>query len=363
MARRGARDALDLGRVRKQRRADGQALLGAGHVARRARTRRRAPPAPAPPSCRSPPRPVAPKWSKVGGRYCLWAVCPSCRRWRSWRGGSMRRCRARRSSRRWRRASTRSRRSTRRCTRSTARTIAGVRRRGKLLMLDVETVGGEPLTFCVHLMSAGRLQLFDKRASLRDRTSRLLLRLPGDRELRAARVRHEAGGVGRSCCAPRTRWRPTRRSAKPRPGGVAGPAGGPPPLRVDGRARCTRCCATSASSPASAARGSTRSCTRPSCRRSSAATTCPRREARRCAPRSSASSGGAIEHYEASSSCRSPTSSRCRCRSTRHQGEPCPRCGTELEAVYYEDYVMTYCPNCQTEGRVLKDRRLSRLLK
>jgi formamidopyrimidine-DNA glycosylase len=45
------------------------------------------------------------------------------------------------------------------------------------------------------------------------------------------------------------------------------------------------------------------------------------------------------------------------------QGEPCPRCGTVLEAVFYEDYVMTYCPHCQTEDRVLKDRRLSRLLK
>ena len=37
--------------------------------------------------------------------------------------------------------------------------------------------------------------------------------------------------------------------------------------------------------------------------------------------------------------------------------------GTRLEAVNYEDYVMSYCPSCQTEGRVLKDRRLSRLLK
>ncbi|MFO1533313.1 MAG: hypothetical protein ABR562_06405 [Thermoplasmatota archaeon] len=36
---------------------------------------------------------------------------------------------------------------------------------------------------------------------------------------------------------------------------------------------------------------------------------------------------------------------------------------TVLEAVFYEDYVMTYCPHCQTEDRVLKDRRLSRLLK
>jgi formamidopyrimidine-DNA glycosylase len=47
----------------------------------------------------------------------------------------------------------------------------------------------------------------------------------------------------------------------------------------------------------------------------------------------------------------------------RKQGEPCPRCGTTLEAVHFKDYVMTYCPKEQTGGRVLKDRRLSRLLK
>jgi formamidopyrimidine-DNA glycosylase len=47
----------------------------------------------------------------------------------------------------------------------------------------------------------------------------------------------------------------------------------------------------------------------------------------------------------------------------RRHGEPCPRCGTTIEAVHYEDYVMCYCPAEQTGGRVLKDRRLSRLLK
>jgi formamidopyrimidine-DNA glycosylase len=47
----------------------------------------------------------------------------------------------------------------------------------------------------------------------------------------------------------------------------------------------------------------------------------------------------------------------------RHPGEPCPRCQTTLESVSFEDYVMSYCPFCQTDGRVLKDRRLSRLLK
>ena len=35
----------------------------------------------------------------------------------------------------------------------------------------------------------------------------------------------------------------------------------------------------------------------------------------------------------------------------RHQGEPCPRCGTTIEAVHYEDYVMCYCPQDQTGGR------------
>ena len=34
-----------------------------------------------------------------------------------------------------------------------------------------------------------------------------------------------------------------------------------------------------------------------------------------------------------------------------------------IEAVHYEDYVMCYCPQEQTGGKVLKDRRLSRLLK
>ena len=59
-----------------------------------------------------------------------------------------------------------------------------MRRRGKLLLLDLDTAAGEPLTFLTHLMSAGRLQLFDKRGSMKDRTSRVLLRLPESRELR-----------------------------------------------------------------------------------------------------------------------------------------------------------------------------------
>ena len=44
-------------------------------------------------------------------------------------------------------------------------------------------------------------------------------------------------------------------------------------------------------------------------------------------------------------------------------GQPCPVCGDTLQRVSYESYEVTYCPACQTGGKVLADRRLSRLLK
>ena len=45
-------------------------------------------------------------------------------------------------------------------------------------------------------------------------------------------------------------------------------------------------------------------------------------------------------------------------------GEPCPTpCGDTLRRVSFESYEMAYCPTCQTGGKVLADRRLSRLLK
>ena len=44
-------------------------------------------------------------------------------------------------------------------------------------------------------------------------------------------------------------------------------------------------------------------------------------------------------------------------------GEPCPRCGTPLARVDFEEHTIYYCPHCQTGGRTLKDRRMSRLLK
>jgi formamidopyrimidine-DNA glycosylase len=44
-------------------------------------------------------------------------------------------------------------------------------------------------------------------------------------------------------------------------------------------------------------------------------------------------------------------------------GTPCPACGTELRRVSYEAYEVTYCPACQTGGKILADRRMSRLVR
>ena len=92
-------------------------------------------------------------------------------------------------------------------------------------------------------MSAGRLQLYDKRAALRDRTSRLLLRLEGDRELRL----REFGTKQRAWVKLAGDRRPSRTK---RSLGSLGPRGLARPAAVRAscwprRARCTRSCATS----------------------------------------------------------------------------------------------------------------------
>src|SRR5712691_4525 len=47
----------------------------------------------------------------------------------------------------------------------------------------------------------------------------------------------------------------------------------------------------------------------------------------------------------------------------RKLGEPCHVCGTPIAQVDFEEHTIFYCPSCQTGGRVLKDRRMSRLLR
>jgi formamidopyrimidine-DNA glycosylase len=73
--------------------------------------------------------------------------------------------------------------------------------------------------------------------------------------------------------------------------------------------------------------------------------------------------GGAIEHYEETIGPGLPDRVPMPLRVHKREGEPCPRCGTTIEAVYFAEHQTNYCPAEQTGGRVLKDRRLSRLLK
>ena len=234
------------------------------------------------------------------------------------------------------------------------RAFTGVRRRGKLLLLEL----GE-LVLLTHLMSAGRLQLHPKRASLRDRTSRLLLRLPGDRELRVREFGTKQAAWVKVLRAEDVDADDSLASLGPE----AWPD--PPPLRelLDaprplhtllrdqqvvtgiGRTWVDEILNVARLSPFK--RGDDLSD--------------DEADALRAAMVSEL--GRVIDVYEEQVEIPLPEKFPKPTRVHAHQGEPCPQCGTVLEAVFYEDYVMSYCPRDQTDGRVLKDRRLSRLLK
>ena len=235
------------------------------------------------------------------------------------------------------------------------RAIAGVGRRGKLFL--VEFAGD--LTLLVHLMSAGRLQLFEKRAGPRDRTSRLLVRLPGDRELRLREFGTKQAAWGKLL--------PSDVVFDDEMLATMGPEAWPDPPPFDelvtgnrplhsllrdqrviagiGRSWVDEILWHAKLSPFK--RGDDLSL----------------EEAQELRAQTIATLGAALDHYERVIDLPIPDKLPMPLLVHRKQGEPCPRCGTKLEAVFYEDYVMTYCPTEQTDGRVLKDRRLSRLLK
>jgi len=73
--------------------------------------------------------------------------------------------------------------------------------------------------------------------------------------------------------------------------------------------------------------------------------------------------GSAIDEYEQRIGEQVPDKLPMPLKVHRREGEPCPRCGTTIEAVFFAEHQTNYCPQCQTGGRVLADRRLSRLLK
>ena len=243
-------------------------------------------------------------------------------------------------------------------------TIAGVRRRGKLLLVDADHGSHEHLSLVIHLMSAGRLQLFDKRASLRDKTSRVLLRLDGDRELRLREFGSKQAAWARLLTLDGLKEDETLRGLGPEawpdppaPDALAEllSAQGARPLHSVlrdqkvltgiGRTWVDEILHAAQLSPFK--RGDDLSA----------------REAKALRDAIVSELGRGIAHYEEKFSIPIPDKYEKPARVHAHQSEPCPRCDTVLEAVFFEDYVMTYCPYCQTGGRILKDRRLSRLLK
>jgi formamidopyrimidine-DNA glycosylase len=240
--------------------------------------------------------------------------------------------------------------------------ILGIGRRGKLFRVELDTVDGRELTLLVHLMSAGRLQLFQARASLRDKTSRVLLRLDDGRELRlrefGTKQRAWAKLLDRAAVDEEETLAalgPEAWRDPPSAGELREMLAGARPLYTAlrdqhviagiGRSWVDEILHTAKLSPFK--RGSDLSVEDAVALRAAII----------------AELGGAIAHYEAVLSVPLPDKLPLPLTVHRHNGEACPVCGTTIEAVFYEDYVMCYCPFCQTGGKVLKDRRLSRLLK
>ena len=236
------------------------------------------------------------------------------------------------------------------------RAITRVGRAGKMLVVDA----GE-LALLIHLMSAGRLQLWDKRASLRDRASRLLVRLADGRELRL----REFGTQQRAWA----KLLPTDAVAADEAVATLGPDAWPaPPLYLFAERIAQPRHLHSLLRDQRAIAGIGRSWVdeilwEVGLSAFKGAQDLDAAEVARLRIACDEVLGRALDHYEQVIGHTIPDKMPMPLKVHRHTGEPCPRCGTTLEAVHFRDYVTTYCPAEQTGGRVLKDRRLSRLLK
>jgi formamidopyrimidine-DNA glycosylase len=236
------------------------------------------------------------------------------------------------------------------------RAVTGVLRIGKMPVVEFD---GD-LALLVHLMSAGRLQVFDKRASTRDRASRVLVRLADGRELRL----REFGTRQRAWA----KLLPSDQVANDEMVSSLGPEAWPaPPLQsfaelvdqprhLHPLLRDQRAIAGIGRSWVDEILWEAR--------------LSPFKQGSELLEteveglqRALAVLGGAIEHYEEVIGETVPDKLPMPLQVHRREGEPCPRCGTTIEAVYFKEHQANYCPQEQTGGRVLKDRRLSRLLK
>jgi formamidopyrimidine-DNA glycosylase len=241
------------------------------------------------------------------------------------------------------------------------REVTGISRRGKNLLVRIDGPT-HPLVLLIHLMSAGRLQLYDKPAGPRDRTSRLLVRLRDGRELRLREFGSKQAAWVKLLQAEDleqdealAKLGPEAWPDPPQPLALGELLGAPRPLHAllrdqrtiagIGRSWVDEILWHARLSPYK--RGGD----------------LHEEELVRLREAILTTLGGAIEHYEQAIQLPIPDKLPMPLRIHRHEGQPCPRCVTTLEAVHFEDYIIAYCPHCQTDDRVLKDRRMSRLLK
>jgi formamidopyrimidine-DNA glycosylase len=236
------------------------------------------------------------------------------------------------------------------------RRVEGTRRYGKMPVVEFS---GE-LSLLVHLMSAGRLQAFDKRASLRDKASRVLIRLTDGRELRL----REFGSKQRA-------WAKLLLDAEVENDEMVatlGPEAWPAPPLPE--------LATAVDQPRHLhpllrdqrqIAGIGRQWVDEILWRAKLS---PFKKGSELEPDelerlydALAVLGEAIDHYEEVVGDDVPNKLPMPLQVHKREGEPCPRCGTTIEAVFFAEHQTNYCPKEQTGGRVLKDRRLSRLLK
>lgn len=238
--------------------------------------------------------------------------------------------------------------------------VAGVRRAGKMPVVELGRGGDPELALLVHMMSAGRLQVFGRRASLRDRASRVLVRLGDGRELRL----REFGSKQRA-------WAKLLEAGAVEDDEMVatlGPEAWPAPGREE--------LATALDQPRHlhpllrdqrTIAGTGRSWVDEILWEASLS---PFRKGSELSAdeldRLHAALhvlGDAIDHYEEVVGDTIPDKMPMPLEVHRREGEPCPRCGTTIAAIHYSDRITCYCPAEQTGGRVLADRRLSRLLK
>jgi formamidopyrimidine-DNA glycosylase len=249
------------------------------------------------------------------------------------------------------------------------RTIEDTRRYGKMPVVEfsgtpsARTRSGAadgPLSLLVHLMSAGRLQAFDKRASLRDKASRVLIRLADGRELRL----REFGSKQRAWA----KLLPDAAVEDDEMVATLGPEAWPaPPLPELAKAVDQPRHLHPLLRDQRAIAGIGRQWVDEILWR---ARLSPFKKGSELQPEEIESLydalavlGEAIDHYEEVVGDEVPNKLPMPLQVHKREGKPCPRCGTTIEAVFFAEHQTNYCPKEQTGGRVLKDRRLSRLLK